>query len=207
MGTPNHTPSPEQLRAALSVSVLSVAWTVAASTTAIVAGIVAHTLVLIVFGLTGVLDAAGSWTLALHFKHALKHESVSEKRERIALRVVSVGLISIGLFTIEESARRLATGVRAHSSSVGVVIAGLSVVVLTVLAARKRVVSRIVGSAALHADGWLSATGAALGVVAIVGTALGARAAWVDPVAALIVAVIACGTGIGFLRREERELD
>ena len=60
MSTPNNLPSPEHLRAAFRVSVLSVTWTIAASATAIVSGIVAHALVLVVFGLTGVLDAAGS---------------------------------------------------------------------------------------------------------------------------------------------------
>lgn len=206
MSTPKD-PSPEHLRAALRVSVFSVAWTVAASAAAIVAGIVAHTLVLIVFGLTGVLDAAGSWALALHFKHALVHATVSEKRERIALRVVSFGLVSIGVFTIEESARRLATASRSHTSVAGVAIAAASILVLASLAARKRQVSRLVRSTALLADSWLSATGAALAVIAIVGTALGARASWGDPITALLVAVIASGTGVGFLRREERDLE
>ena len=207
MGTPKQIPPPEHLRAALRVSVVSGAWTVASSSAAVASGILAHALVLVVFGLTGVLDAAGSWALALHFKHALAHARVSEKREHIALRVVSVGLISIGVFTIEESARRLATDSRAHSSVAGVAIAAASIIVLASLAARKRQVSRLVGSDALRADGWLSTIGAALAVIAIVGTALGARASWVDPVTALLVAVIACSTGIGFLRREEREMD
>ena len=87
MSTPNNVPSAEHLRAAFRVSVLSVAWTVAASATAIVSGFVAHALVLVVFGLTGVLDAAGSWTLSLHFRHALKHETVSVAREELALRL------------------------------------------------------------------------------------------------------------------------
>src|SRR5437763_16005678 len=106
MSTPNNVPSAEHLRAAFRVSVLSVAWTVAASATAIVSGFVAHALVLVVFGLTGVLDAAGSWTLALHFRHALKHETVSVAREELALRPVSIGLLALGLCTIAESARR-----------------------------------------------------------------------------------------------------
>jgi divalent metal cation (Fe/Co/Zn/Cd) transporter len=207
MNTSNRFPPPEHLRAALRVSVLSVMWTVAASVTAIASGILAHALVLIVFGLTGVLDAAGSWTLALHFRHALKHESISITREELALRVVSIGLITIGLFTIEESVRRLATGSKAESSAVGIAITAASIMVLTGLTARKRWAARVARSDALRADSWLSATGAALAVVAIAGTTLGGRASWVDPVAALLVAVIATATGLGFLRREERSLE
>jgi divalent metal cation (Fe/Co/Zn/Cd) transporter len=207
MDAPNRSPSPEHLRAAFRVSVVSVAWTVCASAAAIVSGIVAHALVLVVFGLTGVLDAAGSWTLALHFRHALEHETISIAREELALRIVSVGLMTIGLFTVEESARRLATGGAAHHSAVGIVITGASIVGLTGLTARKRWAARLVRSKALLADSWLSATGAALAVIAIVGTALGTRASWIDPVAALLVALIAAGVGIGFLRREERSLE
>ncbi len=207
MNAPKRFPAPEHLRAAFRVSVLSVGWTVSASATAIGSGIAAHALVLVVFGLTGVLDAAGSWTLALHFRHALKHETISIAREELALRVVSVGLLTIGLFTIEESARRLATGGAAHPSAVGIAITGASIAVLTGLTARKRWAARLVRSKALLADSWLSATGAALAVIAIIGTTLGARASWIDPVAALIVALIAAGVGITFLRREERSLE
>lgn len=206
MSTPN--PQPEHLRAAFWVSVLSVAWTIAASTAAIVAGILAHALMLIAFGLTGVLDAAGSWALALHFRHDLAHETVSEKRERIALRVVSFGLISIGLFTIEESTRRLVTGSHARASAFGVAITALSILALTALTMRKRTAARLVDSRALLADSWLSATGAALAAIAVAGTILGgAGHSWVDPVAALLVALVASGTGFGFLRSEEHLLE
>jgi divalent metal cation (Fe/Co/Zn/Cd) transporter len=207
MNAPKPLPSPEHLRAAFRVSVLSIVWTVAASTTAIISGILAHALVLVVFGLTGVLDAAGSWTLALHFRHALKHETISNAREELALRVVGAGLLTIGVFTIEESARRLATGSEAHPSAVGVAITAASIVALAGLTARKRWAANLVQSKALLADSWLSATGAALAVVAIIGTSLGTRVSWIDPVAALLVALIAAGVGIGFLRREERSLE
>jgi len=207
MNASNRFPPPEHLRAAFRVSVLSVVWTVAASAVAIVSGVLARALVLIVFGLTGVLDAAGSWTLALHFRHTLKHQSISITREELALRVVSIGLIFIGLFTVEESVRRLATGSKAQSSAVGIVITSASIVALSGLTARKRWAARRVRSGALLADSWLSATGAALAIIAIVGTTLGARASWVDPAAALLVALIAASTGVSFLRREERSLE
>ena len=206
MGTPHRSPSDEHLRAALRVSILSVCWTVAASAAAIVAGVVSRALVLIVFGLTGVIDAAGSWALALHFRHALKHRQASERRERTALRVVSAGLLAIGAFTIEESTRRLATGTHAETSAVGIAIAGASIVVLTALTLRKRMVSRWVLSNALLADSWLSATGGALAAISVAGAALSSLATWIDPVTALAVALIAAAIGFGFLRREERSL-
>ena len=208
MSTPPPVLSRDGLRAAFRVSATSVAWTVAASAAAIVAGIMAHALVLVVFGLTGVLDAAGSWALALHFKHALKHEAISPSRERLALRIVSIGLVSIGLFAIEESTRRLIARSGARSSLVGVVITAVSIVALTVLTVWKRAIARRVKSGALWADSWLSATGAALAVIAVAGIASSSDHGlyWVDPATALLVALLAATTGVGFLRQEEHSL-
>jgi divalent metal cation (Fe/Co/Zn/Cd) transporter len=208
MSTP-HAPPVEQLRAAYRVSVMSLSWTITASSAAIVAGVLAHALVLIVFGLTGILDAAGSATLALHFRHALKHDVISAKKERAALRVVSVGLVSIGLFTIEESARKLLGGSHARSSAFGIGITAASIVALTLLTVRKRVVSTRVGSRALLADSYLSATGAGLAAIAVGGTVLAAtvNVPWVDPVTALVVALLAAAAGAIFMRGEESSLE
>ena len=200
--------SPDAYRSGMRVSIMSVAWTVSTSSAAIAAGITSRALVLIVFGLTGLLDAAGSITLALHFRHVLRHEAVSEGRERLALHVVSAGLIGIAVFTTIESTRRLVGHARVHPTPFGLAVAGASIVALTALTMRKRVVAARVRSRALKADSWLSATGAALGAVALAGAALASRPhlAWIDPVTALIVGCAAGAVGVGALRKEEGDL-
>jgi len=200
--------SDNDLKAGIRASWASVAWTVIASSVAIVEGVRTRTLVLVAFGLTGFLDAAGSLTIALHFRHALRHQAISRSRERFALRLVSIGLLAVGLFTVIESTHRLATHSRAERSALGVVIAAASFAVLTVLALRKRVVAARIPSAALRADGSLSATGAGLAIVTLIGTALVRRAGtyWVDPTAALVVAIAACVLGVAALRREAGDL-
>jgi len=57
----------DDLRAGLRVSAVSIAWTLSSSVAAVAIGIATGSLVLIAFGLTGVLDAAGSATLVVHF--------------------------------------------------------------------------------------------------------------------------------------------
>lgn len=54
----------------------------------------------------------------------------------------------------------------------------------------------------LHSDGWVSATGAMLALVALTGTVVDAAFGllWVDPIAAIAVAIVAVGLG-GFLAR------
>jgi divalent metal cation (Fe/Co/Zn/Cd) transporter len=181
------------LRAGVGVSVVSIAWTVAASAVAVVLGLAAGSIVLVAFGMTGVLDAAGSVALVVHFRHALRHEAFSERHERTALRVVTVGLLVVAVVTIVASVERLATGARPDASPVGVATAAISVGVLALLSFRKHQVARRIGSRALHADGWLTATGCLLAVVTVAGTGVTAGLGWwwADAAAAIGVALAA----------------
>lgn len=200
--------SPSALRSGVRVSAISIVWTVGSSTVAIVAGVADGSLVPVVFGLTGLLDAAGSTALLLHFRHALRHEAISPGRERFALRIVAGGLVAVGLGTAVESVRRLVAGAEGHRSAIAVAAAGASIVVLSILALWKRRVAASLRSDALRADGWLSATGAGLAAITAVGAAIGSgpNRGWIDPSAALIVAVLAAAVGVTELRREESAL-
>jgi divalent metal cation (Fe/Co/Zn/Cd) transporter len=177
-------------QAAYRFSVASVVYSVVASTIAIVLGI-GNAVVLVAFGAIGYVDALGSVALTYHFRHALHHEAISERFERIAHRVVRIGLALVGAATIVVSIMRL-VGSRSGSAPFGGrLLAAVSVVVLWFLSARKRRLGRALGSKALLADGRVSAVGAMQAVIVLVGLALTARydATWADPVAALVVAV------------------
>jgi divalent metal cation (Fe/Co/Zn/Cd) transporter len=187
----------DHLRAGLRLSYASIAWTAVASSASVGFGIAAGSLVLVAFGLTGLLDGAGSVALVAHFRHTLRHEAHSEARERLAHRVVSIGLVVTATATGIESLRRLITGAEARGSVPGAVLAAASVVVLGVLARAKRRVAAQVDSQALLADSYLSAAGASLGVVTVIGAVV-SSAAWVDPACALVIAA-----GAGFLGQRE----
>jgi divalent metal cation (Fe/Co/Zn/Cd) transporter len=183
----------EHLRAGVRVSTVSVVWTVVSSVVAVALGIGAKSLVLVALGSTGLLDAAGSATLLIHFRHALRHEAFSERHERIALRVVTIGLVVIGSLTAAESVRRLIDRQPSHPVPAGVAVAALSAVVLAALAHRKRGIAARIPSRALLADGWLSATGCLLAVVTVVGASLAGSPAWwwADSAAAFVVGCLA----------------
>ena len=182
------------LRAGLRLSYITVAWTTVACATSIGLGAAAGSLVLVAFGVTGLLDAAGSAVLAAHFRHVLRHEAASEHLERLAHRVISSGLLVTGAATAVESIRRLLADADAHRSVPGAVIAGLSAVVLAVLARAKRVTATRLGSGAMLADSWLSAVGALLAALTVGGAVL----AGADPVFALLIAL-----GAGWLGQRE----
>jgi divalent metal cation (Fe/Co/Zn/Cd) transporter len=185
------------LRQGLHVSAVSIGWTLSASAVAVSVGLAAGSLVLVAFGLTGVLDAAGSAALVVHFRHALRHDTFSERRERLALRVITGGLFTVGGLTAIESARRLITGTSPRAAPAGVALATTSIVVLAALSTRKVRVARRIPSRALLADGWLTAIGSLLAIATVAGTGLTSAFGWtwVDPAAAMAVAFGAIGIG------------
>ena len=75
----------DPVRIGLTVSAISLAWTVVSGIAATGIGIARGSLVLVAFGATSALDAVGSVALVLHSRHALHHDIVSESRERIAV--------------------------------------------------------------------------------------------------------------------------
>jgi divalent metal cation (Fe/Co/Zn/Cd) transporter len=195
---PTSGPTTEDVRAGWQISRQSILWTIVASTVAVAIGVISGSGALVAFGVIGFVDAMGSSALVYHFGHALRHEQISLRGEKVAHRIVIVGLIAVGLATVVINATRLAVGVEVNASVVGIGLAAVSVPVLTVLAIRKRVIARRVSSAALRADGHLSAVGAALATITLAGTAASEAFGWqwADAIAAIAVGCIAAFVGI-----------
>jgi divalent metal cation (Fe/Co/Zn/Cd) transporter len=193
----------QALRDGLRVSKNSFAWTMAAGSTAVTTGVLSNSLVLVAFGMIGVLDAIGSGSLIVHFRHAQRHRAVSERRERATLLLVTIGMGTVGLATVTDSAYRLSTHVTSDPVPMGMALAAASVLVLAALAFRKHSVATRIPSQALHADGWLSAMGALLALIALAGTGLDAAFGWwwVDPLAAIAVACGAISLSIALALR------
>lgn len=185
-------PVRRDVEAGLRVSRISLLWTLLAGIGAITIGVATNSLVLISFGVIGLLDAVGSGSLIVSFRHALRHEVISNRHEQMALRIVTLGMAAIGVSTVIDSLFRLASHTTSDSVAAGVVLTGLSVLVLALLARQKHRVAAQIPSHALHSDGWLSAMGALLALVTLLGTGLKAGLGWwwLDPLAAVGVA---CG--------------
>src|SRR4051812_38403622 len=128
----------DSVRSAWLVSLVSVVWTVIASTLAIGLGISGSSAVLVAFGAIGFVDALGSVALVYHFRHALRHDQISERLENIAHRIVLAGLFVVGSGAVVLGVARLATGATSDQSNAGTVLAAVSLVVLTALSARKQ---------------------------------------------------------------------
>ena len=194
------------VNSALLVSVQSVAWTVAASTAAVAIGMQSGTAVLVAFGAIGIVDAIGSIALVYHFQHGLRHDELSEELERLAHRVVLVGLFVVGCAAIIGGLVRLTIDQSSDPSYVGVALAAASLVALIGLSVRKQQVARRVSSNALRSDGHLSAIGATQAAVTLAGTAatlwLGWH--WADAAATTVVGCVAATLAIVTWRAEHQ---
>jgi divalent metal cation (Fe/Co/Zn/Cd) transporter len=187
------------LRGARTVSLASAFWTFLLSVSAIALGLSDDSLALIAFGAVGLFDFAADVVLVSHFR-ALHRDQRAEHLERIALRIITVGLIAVGLAAAMVSTIHLAEGQdTAHGSVTSALLAAVSLVGLSALAARKRHLAIRLPSPALRADGQLSGIGATLAAVTLAGT--GANAVfgwwWTDPAAAGLIGLGAIGLGVG----------
>lgn len=190
------------LRSALMASAISAGWTLIASGAAIAIGLADDSLALVAFGIVGILDCVASLALVAHFRDA-RSGGTAEHLERIALRIVTIGLVTLGLVTGVVSAMHLMDRQQATGSWRIVVLAAASFAALTALSMRKRYIAIRLPNHALLADSHLSAVGAVLAAVTLGGTAASRSLGWwwADPVSALAIAVVAIGIAI-MLRRE-----
>jgi divalent metal cation (Fe/Co/Zn/Cd) transporter len=190
--------TPHAVRSAWLVSCISVVWTVIASAIAIGLGITGPSAVLVAFGAIGFVDALGSIALVYHFRHALKHDQISERLENVAHRIVLIGLFVVGAGAVVLGVVRLIAEATSDRSNAGTVLAAVSLVALIALSARKQTLARAVGSDALLADGRLSAVGAMQAGVTLFGTAAAVALHWdwADAVAATVVGLVAIGVAI-----------
>jgi divalent metal cation (Fe/Co/Zn/Cd) transporter len=180
------------LVAARRVSGLAVVWTLSASTLAVILGIAGSSIALVTFGAVGYVDAAGSLALLHHFRHGLRNDGLEDRFEHRAHMVVAFGLITVGSAAIIVSAVRIAHGGEAEALPAAIVLDAVSIVALVALSARKVWVGTRVPSAALVADGHLSAVGALQAFVTLIGVVVPG----LDAIAAIVVGVIAVGLGV-----------
>jgi len=178
------------LHSALRVSTTSAAWTIAASTAAVLIGLLDDSVALVAFGAVGLFDCAASLVLVTHFR-AARAGADAQHLERLAEHVIAAGLAGVGLATATISVSRLLDHHTSSSDVAATVLAAASFVVLGALAWWKRHVSIGLSSRALRADGRLTSIGAVLAGVTLVGTAASSELDWwwADPVAALAIAL------------------
>ena len=177
---------------------VSVAFGMLSGAFSVLTGLQDHSLGVFAIGLGVLADVAGSAILIWRFRAERRQpeQSGAEQSDAEEVRaaiVVAVALAIVSAVLTVQSVAALATGSLPGTSSVTLIAASVSLVVLAPLAYAKRRLGSRMASRALQGDGALSAIGAATSLLALIALvvydALGWW--WADRVAALIIAMAA----------------
>ncbi len=170
----------------------TITYNVIEAVVAISAGTVASSAALIGFGLDSVIEVASATAVAWQFSGP-----DPEARERTALRVIAVSFFALAAYVTVESVRALAGATEAAPSTVGIVLAAVSLVVMPFLSHAQRRAGRELGSRSAVADSHQTLLCTYLSAVLIVGLVLNALFgwSWADPIAALVIAAVAVKEG------------
>ena len=176
-------------RRALRLEYFTVGWNVVEAVVAIVAGIIASSVALIGFGADSAIEVISALGLLWRLRSSGPHAAVSEESaaEKRALYVVAITFFLLAIYITWEAVTSLIGREDPLTSPVGVVLAVLSLVVMTALASIKQRVGKEMGSRALVADSKETWVCSYLSLTLLLG--VGAYATfgwwWADPVGAL----------------------
>jgi len=170
----------------------TITYNVVEAVVAISAGAVASSAALIGFGLDSVIEVASAAAVAWQFSGP-----DPEARERSALRVIALSFFALAGYVVVESVRALAGVAEASPSTVGAVLAAVSLVVMPVLSHAQRRAGRELGSRSAVADSHQTLLCTYLSGVLLVGLVLNGLFgwSWADPIAALVIAAVAVKEG------------
>jgi divalent metal cation (Fe/Co/Zn/Cd) transporter len=154
---------------------------------------------LIGFGLDSVIEVSSAAAVAWQFAGR-----DPESRERVALRIIAFSFFGLAAYVTVDAARSLLGMGEARHSAIGIVLAAVSLAVMPVLSWAQRRAGRELGSRSAVADSKQTLLCACLSAVLLIGLLLNSLFgwSWADPIAALVIAVIAVKEGINAWRGE-----
>lgn len=171
---------------------LTICYNLVEAAVALTAGTIASSAALIGFGLDSIIEVASAAAVAWQFSG---HDP--EARERAALRVIAISFFVLAAYVTLESMRALLGAMEAAPSTVGIVLAAVSLVVMPFLSYAQRRAGRELGSASAVADSKQTLLCTYLSGVLLVGLLLNSLLgwSWADPIAALVIAAVAIKEG------------
>ncbi|MEU4570169.1 cation transporter [Micromonospora sp. NPDC023956] len=170
----------------------TITYNVVEAVVAITAGTIASSTALIGFGLDSVIEVSSAAAVAWQFAGR-----DPESREKVALRIIAVSFFALAAYVTVESVRALVGGAEAEHSSIGLVLAALSLATMPVLSYAQRRAGRELNSRSAVADSKQTLLCTYLSAVLLVGLGLNSLFgwSWADPVAALVIAAVAVKEG------------
>ena len=176
-------------RRGLLLEWFTVAWNVIEGVVAIGAGIVTGSVSLVAFGADSFIEVISAVALLWRLRKAGPHASAEERgaAERRALYLVAATFFLLAAYIAYEAVGALLSREGPESSTVGLVLSVVSLLVMPTLAYGKQRTGREMGSEALQADAVETWVCSYLSLALLAGVGLNAAFGWwwADPVGAL----------------------
>ncbi|MFC4604903.1 cation transporter [Rhodococcus kronopolitis] len=194
-------PSPERRR----ILAQRIRWFVAATISynvieaviALTEGARVSSTALIGFGLDSVIEVSSAAAVAWQFAGR-----DPQSREKLTLRIIAFSFFALAGYVAVDAVRGLLGIGDAQHSTVGIALAAASLAIMPVLSWAQRRAGRELGSLSAVADSKQTLLCTYLSAVLLVGLLLNSLFgwAWADPIAALVIAVIAVKEGLNAWR-------
>lgn len=184
-------------RRARRLASFTVAWNVVEGAVAVGGGIAAGSIALTGFGIDSFVECASAVIVALRLSAELAGRPTNEDRQRRALRAIALSFFALAAYVSVASVWALAHGDRPRNSPVGIAVTVLSLIVMFSLARSKRRVGMALGNQLIVADAAETKLCSLLSAATLAGLVANVTVGWwwVDPLAGLVIAVLAVREG------------
>ncbi|MEZ5139526.1 MAG: cation transporter [Acidimicrobiales bacterium] len=194
---------------ALALAYFTVVYNVVEGAIAVTAGAIAGSSALVGFGLDSSVESLSAVVLIWRLRVERSDPERAEHVEHRAVRLIGTTFFILAAYVGVEAVRSLLSRSEPESSPVGIVLTIASLIVMPVLASRKRVVGAEMGSRAVLADAAETRACVYLSAVVLVGLVLNAALGWwwADPLAALGVVYFLIREGLEAFDEDDDESD
>jgi len=172
----------------------------------IVSGVAAGSIALIGFGIDSAIEVTSGVVLLWRLYADVNIEK-RESVERLSLKIVGVCFLLLSVYVTYDSIAALVQQEAPEESIPGILLAISSVIVMPILARRKRVIAREIKSGALHLEAKQTELCAYLSSILLGGLVLNLLLGWwwADPIAALVMVPIMAREGTEALKGKHCE--
>jgi len=189
------------VHAGVRLEQITVVWMTVEALVAIAAGALAHSVLLVAFGLDSVIELVTGGVLLWRLSVEARGGSLErvERAENRAAWITGIALVLLCVYIVTGAGISLWAHSQPESAPVGIALALVALVGMPLLARRKRVIAARIDSAALRGDAACSITCAYMAAALLVDLVLTTIVGWwwADSVAALVL--------LYWLAREARE--
>ncbi|WP_441248284.1 cation transporter [Kitasatospora sp. McL0602] len=179
----NETSRAALLRRGFVLEYATLGWNVVGIVVLAVAALAAKSVALAGFGLDSLIEIGASTVVLWELS------GTGQERQHRALRLIGGAFVLLALYLLVQSAVVLATGFRAHHSTLGIVWTAVTAAVMFALAFAKARTGKALDNPVLKTEGRVTMVDGILAAAVLLGLAMNSAFGfwWADPLAGLVV--------------------